>query len=132
MAITITVDPTFKKLNDNPSYTIKPGGIGREREVVVNVAITASTTYSTGGITANFASTGLNFSKVYLCNIVQGHGGFLCEFVPAANNAAATGKIKFYGINEAAAGGTITALDELAAADATIQGITLRCVIRGI
>jgi hypothetical protein len=131
MAITVTLDPTFLHLNGDTSLSTKVGGVGRERTAIVNVAITATTTYATGGITVDFSKV-RGFKQVYVCEILQGHGGFHPEFIPAASNAAATGKIKFYGINEAAVGGTITALDELAAADATIQGITLRCRIIGI
>jgi hypothetical protein len=132
MAITVTVNPTFKKLNDDPSYSRKPGGLGREVEVVVDVAITESTTYTTNGLTVSFAGTGLGLRQVYLCNVVQGAGGFVTEFVPGANNDASTGKIKFYGINEAADGGSVTALDEIANGSSLIQGLTLKCVIRGV
>jgi len=132
MAITITENTTFKHLNADRSYVVKPGGIGREKEVIVDVAITATTTYSTGGITVDFSGVGATMKQVYVCEIIQGHGGFLCEFVPAAGNDSATGKIKFYGIDEAAGGGSITALDEIADTSALIQGLTLTCRIRGI
>lgn len=132
MAITITVDPSFKKLTQDPSYSRTVGGVGREMEVIVNVAITSTTTYVTGGITLDFSGTGLNLRQVYLCEVLQGHGGFLTEFIPATGDAAATGKLKVYGTDPAAGGGSIAALVEIASASALIQGLTLRCRIRGI
>lgn len=133
MAITITVDPTFKKLNDDPSYSIKPGGLGREVELIVNVAITASTTYLAGGLTLDFSGTGLQLRQVYLCDVIQGHGGFVTEYVPAANNAAATGKLKFYGKNNAAidpvaADGTITLASAQAGDTVTVNGLVYTAV----
>ena len=132
MAITITENTTFKHLNGDRSYVVKPGGIGREKEVIVNIAITASTVYATGGITVDFSKVGATMKQVYLCDVKQGHGGFLCEFVPAAGNDSATGKLKFYGIDPAAAGGAVDALTEIADTSALIQGLTLTCIIRGI
>jgi hypothetical protein len=113
MAIIITPTNQFKHLNGDPTYSIKPGGIGREREIIADVEITGGTTYSTNGILVDFSSIA-RFREVYLCNVVQGHNGMLPEFVPGADDDAALGKIKLYGRNsgtvpESFATGTVTA-----------------------
>lgn len=133
MAITSAIDTTFKHLNADPSYSIKPGGVGREREAIVNVTIGASDNYVTGGITVDFSGNGLNFKQVYLCDVKQGQGGLMTEFVPAAGNDAATGKIKFYGSGvssgqSAAATGTITLASAIATDTVTVNGLVYTAV----
>ena len=129
MAIAITPVTRFKHLNGDPNYSIKPGGVGREREVIADIAITSGTTYSTNGITVDFSGAGLKFKHTYLCDVIQGHGGLVTEYVPSANDISSTGKIKLYGKNSgsaatAAATGTVTCATVL---ENTFSTATITC-----
>ena len=97
MTVKITVDPKFKQLNEDPSYRIKVGGVGREVEIIVNIDILNDEIYKTGGIPIDLSTTGVNLTQAYLLQVIQGHKGFFTEFVPAVNNSAGSGKLKFYG-----------------------------------
>ncbi len=130
MAIVITAVSRFKHLNSDPSYSIKPGGVGREREAIVDIAITDD--YSTDGITLDFSTIG-KFSKVYICNVIQGQGGLQTEYIPAALDDSATGKLKIYGsgagaTNAVAATGTIVCDTAIAGDTVTINGLVYLAV----
>ena len=119
MTVTVTINADFKKFNDDPSYQRKPGGLGRERECVVDIVIAAETAGAGGLITVPFNGVGLNFTQVYLCTIEhndfgEGHA----SYVPATGNAAATGELHLVDFTGADSAGSVTT--------------TLRALIRGI
>lgn len=119
MTVTITLDPDFRKLNDDPSLRIKPGGVGREREAVVNIVIAGETAGAGGLIAVPFDGTGLGFKQVYKCTIDhndfgEGHA----SYEPATGNDAATGELHLVDFTGADAAGSVTT--------------TLRATIRGV
>ena len=74
---------------------------------------------------------GGRISTIIEASIISNDGGLLLEYVPAAGGAAATGKIKAYGTDPAAAGvGAVAAFPELANAstDWNSLGIKIRVV----
>ena len=118
MTIVTTVNSDFKKFRQDPAFQRLPGGIGREREIVVDVVITAETP-SAGLLTLDLSGTGLNLTQVYLVTVE--HNDFAVghvTYVPATGNAAATGQLKLFGFD----GVVITASSTT----------TLRLLIRGI
>lgn len=119
MAITVALNTTFKTLNDG-NLNIKANAGSREREAVVDITYGAADDYVTDGNTINF-STVRNFKKVYSCEIVHKSFGRVMTFVPAADNDAATGKIKIFHTD-----GT-----ELSNGNTGTRNMTLRCIIRG-
>src|SRR3990167_3300214 len=120
MAIVATINSTFTFLNDDRSLSVKQNSSSRERTAVVDIAIGAGDNYVTGGITVDF-TTVRGFKKVYSCEIVHQTIGRVCSYVPAAENAAATGKIKILHTdgNELSSGNTLT------------NSKALRVIIRG-
>jgi len=105
-------DNRLRSVNSVPS---------RERGAVVDITFTANDTYDTGGVTIDFSGID-NFSKVYLCKVLHNSVGLVCSFIPATGNAAASGKLKFWGTDG----------NELADNNSAITSKTLRLFIRGL
>jgi hypothetical protein len=94
MAVTITTNAKYSHLNADRSHTIKPGGVGVEKEMVCDIAITGAGNFSaTGLVTCDFTQVG--FKQVYSCIIEQTNDFALntYQFVEAALSDAATAKI---------------------------------------
>ena len=127
---TVALVSEFEKLNDDRSLAIKPNAASREREAVVDVTFGDSEDYSTGGVTANFALRG--FTTVYAVDILRVSSGFLVYYEPATGNAAASGKLKFYGYDGSSSGTAPAALDELDDDTQLTREVVVRCRIRGI
>lgn len=121
MAITIALDATFTHLMGDRSLKTKQNSTSREREAVVTITVGAGDTYTTNGVTLDFTQIRL-FSQVYLVNVC--HNGYVLpvQYIPAAGNAAATGKMKFFDSSGA----------ELGNGSAAIQNKVIKCIIRGI
>jgi len=131
MAVVASLVSSFESLNDDRSLALKPNAASREREAVVDVTFGAGDNYVTGGVTVDF-SVIRKFTKVYAVDVLHVTKGLICSFVPATNDAAATGKIKMFGTDPAAAGGAVAALPELPNAATDTNSLVLRCRIRGI
>ena len=93
MAVTITTNAKYSHLNADRSHTIKPGGVGVEKEMVCDIAITGNGNFAAGLVTCDFTQVG--FKQVYSCIIEQTNDFALntYQFVEAAASAAATAKI---------------------------------------
>ena len=123
MTVVITVNPKFKQLNGDPSYRIKPGGIGQEFEAVVDIVVTTEDLSDAvaGNFITDFSGTGLNFRQVYSLVIIdQDDLTDLYFFNEGAASDAATASIDVVQISTGAVqnGASIT--------------VTLTAVIRGI
>lgn len=130
MAIVVTKNATFKALDKDSSLLVKPHAASRERFAVVEITYGAADNYVTGGNTVDFSVVG-KFIKVYACDIIHRSKGVLASFVPAASDAAATGKIKLFGVDPGAVGGAIVDLPELPNASTVTNNLVLRAIIRG-
>lgn len=130
MAITESISSVWSDNVGPQGKLTKFGGSGGLGVQLMEVAVTASTTYSTGGITVDLSDDG-RFSKVLAAVVVDGQG-FVAVYVPATGDAAATGKLKLYG-EEQVSGATTPGpiLNELAASSAAIQGKTFKILVFG-
>ena len=119
MTVTVSRNAKFEHLNADRSYAIKVGGVGVEREMVVDIVITGATDFTTGQATVDF--TQVNFKQVYSCIIEQNDDWDLnvYQFIEAAASDAATAKIE----------GRVRTTS-VAVADATV--VTLQAIIRGV
>jgi len=131
MAVVASLVSSFESLNDDRSLALKPNAASREREAVVDVTFGGSDNYTTNGVTVDF-SVIRKFTRVYAVDILHVTKGIICSFVPATADAAATGKIKMFGVDPAASGGAITNLPELPNASTATNSLVIRCRIRGI
>jgi len=119
MTVTISLNADYRKLSDDVSNRIKAGGVGREREAIVDIVIANETAGAGGLITVDFSGISPGFTQVYACEILhndfgEGHA----SFVPATGNAAATGKLHLVDFTGVDSAGSVTT--------------TLRVAIRGI
>ena len=121
MAATITLNSTFAHLNDDRTSSVKQNSASRERSVVCDILVGEFDTYVTNGIILDFSKI-RRFSQVYVCEVAHKSYGLAVQFVPAVENDAATGKLKFFDDTGV----------ELTNGSAVIQGVTLRVIIRGI
>ena len=118
--------PTLKNskyahLSADRSHTIKVGGVGVEREMVVDIVISAEdlSDGTVGNFVADFTQVG--FKQVYICHIIESNDlTDLYQFTEAALSDAATPEIS---VKELTTG--------LANNDAAYSA-TLKVVIRGI
>ena len=90
MAVTITTNAKYSHLNADRSHTIKPGGVGVEKEMVCDIAITGTGRFASGLVTCDFTQVG--FKQVYSCIIEQTNDFALntYQFVEATSSDAAT------------------------------------------
>jgi len=117
MTVVITQDTKYVHLNADRSQTIKPGGVGVEKEAVCLVVI-AGESPSSGVIVLDFTQVG--FRQVYTAEIRESDdwGTNLWQYEQNALSDAALGGI--HGI-------------DLAGADtAGSQTVTLTIIIRGV
>lgn len=128
MAITVAVDSNQERLTGK-TLSIQSELTSKLLTTVVDVTYGACDTYTSCGDTVDL-SLGGRISTIIEASIISNDGGLLLEYVPAAGGAAATGKIKAYGTDPAAAGGAVAAFVELpnAAADVNGLGIKIRVV----
>ena len=93
MTVTITTNAKYQHLNADRSHTIKPGGVGVEKEMVCDIAITGTGQFASGLVTCDFTQVG--FRQVYSCIIEQTDDFALntYQFVEATGSDAATAKI---------------------------------------
>lgn len=131
MAIVASLVSSFETLNDDRSLALKPNAASREREAIVDVTFGGSDNYATNGVTVDF-SVIRKFTQVYAVEVLHTTKGVIASYVPASGNDAATGKIKMFGVDPAAAGGAIVDLPELPNASTVTNSLVLRCRIRGI
>lgn len=129
MAITVALVSRFKSLNQD-NFQLKQHANSREREAIVDITWGASDNYATGGNTVDF-STVRGFKKVYAVEFLHISKGLIPTFVPATADAAATGKVKLFGVDPGAAGGAIVDLPELPAASTVTNNLVIRARIRG-
>ena len=99
MAVTITLNPRFKKLNGGGVDLLhKQNTPNRERRAICDVVVDGSQSYTTGGIQLDF-SVIRKFKEVYGCNIIGGISAntYTGIFAPGAGNEnAGTGTLKLY------------------------------------
>ena len=120
-ATTVVKNATFAHLNDDRTSRIKQQTSSIEREIVADITIGSTVTYTTGGITIDFTQVGMK-TFVYYCDII--HNGYILpvKFVPATGNAAATGKLMFYDNTGV----------ELGAGSVAAESAAIRVIIRGV
>jgi len=121
MTVTITVNPKFKHLSADRSYLAKPGGVGVEKEMIVDIVVTTEnlSDATVGSFVANFTQVGLK--QVYFCQVVQSNDlTDLYQFVEAAGSDAATPTIA---VKELATG---------AANASASYTATLKAIVRGV
>ena len=118
---TVVKNSTFAHLNDDRTFRIKQQTSSIEREMVVDITIGSTVTYTTGGITIDFTQAGMK-TFVYYCDIV--HNGYVLPvvYVPSATNDATAGKLKFYDSSGV----------ELTNGSTAMQSAAIRVIIRGI
>jgi len=128
MANTVAVNADWEDLTGK-TLSIQSELTSKLKTTVVDVTAGACDTYTTGGITVDL-SLGGRIKNIIEASIISNDGGLLLEYVPAAGGAAATGKIKAYGTDPAAAGGAVAAFAELAnsSSDWSSLGIKIRVV----
>lgn len=121
MTVTITTNSKYSHLNADRGHIIKPGGVGVEKEMVVDITIvTEDLSDSTvGSFVADFTQVG--FRQVYICHIVESNDlTDLYQFTTATLADAAT---------------PLIAVKELATGTANSSAsytATLKAVIRGV
>lgn len=121
MTVTITKNSKFEHLNADRSYTIKPGGVGVEKEMVVDITVASEDLSNTtiGSFVVDFTQVG--FKQVYICNIVESDDlTDTYQFTTATGADAATPLIA---VKELATG---------AANSSASYTATLKAVIRGL
>lgn len=118
MAVTITKNTKYKHLNADRSDSIKPGGVGVEKEIVCDVVVAAEALTS-GKFTTDFTQVGLR--QVYDGQITyqSGTNTNLYRFEPAATADAATAGVRCTVI--------ATGVDDTAA-----QTVNLQIIVRGV
>lgn len=96
MTINVTLDSRFNTLNNGSQrIRIRQNTVTKEREAIVNVALSSETPDGSGLSTVNFSGI-RGFTKVYAVDIIRnpflnGH----VSFVRATNDSAATGQLHF-------------------------------------
>lgn len=121
MAVTITINPKYQHLNADRSHTIKPGGVGVEKEIVCDIVIATEdlSDATIGSFVADFTQVGLK--QVYVCQIVESNDlTDTYQFTTAAGANAATPLIA---VKELATG--------LANSSASYTA-TLKAIVRGV
>lgn len=121
MTVTVTINPKFKHLTADRSYVSKPGGVGIEKEMVVDITITTEdlSDATAGQFVADFTQVGLK--QVYLCQVVESDDltdGY--QFIEAALSDAATAKIAVYELATGAANASAS------------YTATLKAIVRGV
>ncbi len=123
MTIATNINLVFKKLNDDPSYQHKPGGIGRERSAVIDIVITTEdlSDSTVGQFALDLSGTGLNFTQVYFCDIIESDDKTdLYQFTTGAGADASLGVIDVKELTTGLANSTAS------------YTATLKALIRGI
>ena len=71
MTVTITENLKYRHLNADRSHAIKVGGVGVEREMVVDIVVAAEDLSDAviGNFVADFTQVG--FKQVYICHITE-------------------------------------------------------------
>jgi hypothetical protein len=129
MAITVAVDSNQEKLTGK-TLSIQSELTSKLLTTVVDVTVGACDNYATSGVTVDL-SLGGRVSTIIEASIISNDAGLLLEYVPAAAGAAATGKVKAYGVDPAAAGGAIVAFPELPNASTEINSMTFKVRVVG-
>lgn len=129
MAITIAVDTNYQKVTGK-TLSAQSLLTSKVKQAFVTVTYGASDTYTTGGNTVDLSLGGRIKTVLGVVFLSNTAGGFI-TYVPSADNVASTGLFKVWGINEAAAGGAITPLDEIASGSTTLQSKVVNCIVYG-
>jgi len=115
----VTLNPTFARLNDDRNFKLKENSSSREREAMVDIKLMAGGNLRDGA-TVDFSKI-YGFKRVYACVAVAHKGGTLedsltahIHYEPSDTFDASTGKIRQIG-------GTPSQLD----------GMTITVLIRG-
>jgi len=129
MANTIAVDSNWENLTGK-TLSIQSELTSKLKTAVIDITAGCSDTYATNGVTVDL-SLGGRISTVIEVSIISNDGGLLLQYVPAAGNAAATGKIKAYGTDPGATGGAVAAFSELPNSSADWNGIGIKVRVVG-
>lgn len=73
MTVAVNINSVFKKLNGDPSFQHKPGGVGRERSAIIDIVVTTEdlSDSTIGRFALDLSGIGLNFTQVYYCEIIE-------------------------------------------------------------
>jgi hypothetical protein len=129
MANTVTVDSNQQSLTGK-TLSVQSELTSKLLTTVVDVVFGACDTYLTTGVTIDL-SLGGRISTIIEATIISNDLGFILEYVPAALNAAATGKVKVRGVDPADAGGAITFFPEIANASALVNDLNIKIRVVG-
>ena len=129
MAIAIVQNADHKSLTGK-TLSIQAELTSKLKSTIVDVTYGASDNYATNGNVVDL-SLGSRISTVIGAQILHCNKGLLLQYAPAANGAAATGKIKCFGHTPTSSTATVVALEELDASDTAVNGMTIRIRIIG-
>ena len=129
MAITIAQNADHKSLTGK-TLSIQSELTSKLKTTVVDVTYGASDNYATNGNTVDL-SLGSRINTVIGASIIHCNKGLLLQYAPAANGAAATGKIKAFGHTPTSSTATVVALEELDNADTAVNSMTVRIRVIG-
>ena len=129
MAQTITVDSNFERV---AGKTLATQGllVSKIKEFPVTITYDATQNYVTSGNTVDL-TVGGRIKTVIDVTSISNNKGLLLEYAPAAAEAAATGKLKCYGIDTGAAGGSIAGLVELTNDSQVTRNMVVKAHVRG-
>lgn len=129
MTLTVAVDSTYQKLTGKTLF-VQSLLASRIKEADVVVTFGASDTYTTGGVTVDLSLNG-RITTILDVTPISNDKGVHVQYVPATASAAATGKVKLWGIDPAAGGGAVGAFSELASSSAVVNSMVLKLRVRG-
>jgi len=99
----VTLNPTFARLNDDRNFKLKENSSSREREAMVDIKLTNDGPTLKNGATVDFSKI-YGFKRVYACVAVAYKGGTLnssltahIHYEPSNTFDASTGKIRQVG-----------------------------------
>jgi hypothetical protein len=129
MAVTVAVETNQQKLTGK-TLSVQSELTSKLLTTVVTATYGACDTYTTAGCTVDL-SLGGRITTIIEASIISNDGGLLLEYVPAAGGAAATGKLKAYGTDPAAAGGAVAAFPELASSSTDVASMVVKIRVVG-
>lgn len=129
MAITVAVDSNQQKLTGK-TLSVQSELTSKLLTTLVTVTYGACDTYTTGGCTVDL-SLGGRIKTIISATIISNDVGTLLEYVPAAAGAAATGKLKAFGVDPAAGGGAVVIFPELASSSAGVNAMVVKIRVVG-
>jgi hypothetical protein len=126
---TIAVSEFFQRhISKIATYNAQLGS--KVKEAPITVTFGASDNYTTNGTTIDLTLGG-RLKTIIDVTPISNNKAVIMEYSPAAENAAATGKLKCYGIDTDASGGAVVGFPELANGSTTVNSMVAKLMVRG-